>query len=138
MLQWAERRMSPKLVRDVMHRGTVACWADETLENVAQRLCEDSITAIFVVDKNGYTRGVISQTDIAYAYLQEGWRTRVAREIMVHHVVSVTGDTPLEVAIEMMLNRHIHRLLVVRDEGLRARPAGVLSLGDVICEMAGG
>lgn len=128
--------MGSKLVRDVMHQGLIACWATESLVEVAQRMCDDSIHAIFVLNENGQAAGIISQTDLADAFVQGAWPALTAEDIMISEIVSVTADTPLEIAIEVMLNRNIHRLLVVQEENLPQRPTGVLSLSDVVCEMA--
>jgi CBS domain-containing protein len=128
--------MGSKLVRDVMHRGVIICWADEQLIDVARRLCEYDINALFVLDDSGRAVGVISQTDLARAYVEEGWRHRTADEIMATDVVTITGDIPLDVAIRLMLDKRIHRLLIVQGGRTPNRPVGVLSLSDIVTEMA--
>ena len=130
--------MSRKLVRDVMHRGVIACWADEPVLDVARRLREYSISAIFVLDESGRAEGVISQTDLARAYALGNWQHRTAVEIMTPDVVTITGDIPLDVATQIMLDRQIHRLLIVQGGRTPNRPVGVLSLSDVVHEMARG
>ena len=130
--------MSPssKLVRDVMHRGVIICWADEPLVDVALRLCEYDINALFVLDDSGRAVGVISQTDLARAYMEGNWQEKTADEIMATDVVTITGDIPLDVAIQVMLDKKIHRLLIVQGGRTPNRPVGVLSLSDIISEMA--
>jgi signal-transduction protein with cAMP-binding, CBS, and nucleotidyltransferase domain len=127
--------MSHKLVRDVMHRGVITCWADEHLSDVSRRLREYSINAIFVLDESGRAEGVVSQTDLARAYAQGNWQHRTADEIMTPDVVTITGDLPLDVAILIMLDKRIHRLLIVQGGRTPNRPVGVLSLSDVVREM---
>ena len=130
--------MSRKLVRDVMHRGVIVCWPDESVLDVARRLREYSISAIFVLDESGRAEGVISQTDLARAYALGNWQHRTAVEIMTPDVVTITGDIPLDVATQIMLDRQIHRLLIVQGGRTPNRPVGVLSLSDVVHEMARG
>jgi CBS domain-containing protein len=127
---------SSKLVRDVMHRGVIICWADEPLIDVALRLCEYDINALFVLDDSGRAVGVISQTDLARAYMQGKWKERTADEIMATDVVTITGDIPLNAAIQIMLDKKIHRLLIVQGGRTPNRPVGVLSLSDIVSEMA--
>ena len=129
--------MSYKLVRDVMHRGVITCWADEPVNDVAHRLREYAINAIFVLDDSGRAEGVISQTDLARAYVGGGWESHTADEIMTPEVVTIGGDIPLDVAVQIMLDKHIHRLLIVQGGLTPTRPVGVLSLSDVVREMAG-
>lgn len=128
--------MGSKLVRDVMHRGVITCRADESLIHVARRLDEYAINAIFVLDQSGRAEGVVSQTDLARAYVQGGWQQRLAEEIMTLDVVTITGDIPLEAAIQIMLDKQIHRLLIVQGGRRPNRPVGVLSLSDIVREMA--
>jgi len=128
--------MSSKLVRDVMHRGVITCWADESLADVARRLNEYTINAIFVLDESGRAEGVISQTDLARSYGQTDWQKRRAEEIMTPGVITIIGDIPLKVAIQIMVDKQIHRLLIVQGGRTPNRPVGVLSLSDVIQEMA--
>jgi predicted transcriptional regulator len=129
--------MSAKLVSDVMHEGLVACWFNEALIEVAHRMCEDNIHAIFVMNKNGQVTGILSHTDLAEAYVQGDWQDLVADDIMTDNVVSVTGETPLDIAVGLMLCQNIHRVLVVQETNRLNRPVGVLSLSDVVSEMAG-
>jgi CBS domain-containing protein len=94
--------MSHKLIRDVMHRGVITCWADESAIDIARRLHEYGIND----------------------------------EIMTPNVVTIIGDIPLDVATQMMLDKRIHRLLIVQGGRTPNRPVGVLSLSDVVREMA--
>jgi CBS domain-containing protein len=128
--------MRHKLVRDVMHRGVITCGADEPVLDVARRLREYAINAIFVLDHSGRAEGVISQTDLARAYVQGGWEHRTADEIMTPEVVTIGGEIPLNVATQIMIDKHIHRLLIVQGGLTPNRPVGVLSLSDVVREMA--
>ena len=125
-----------KLVRDVMHRGVITCWADEPLIDVARRLREYAINAIFVLDESGRAEGIISQTDLAQAYVRGDWQHRTADEVMTTDVVTIIGDIPLDAAIQIMLDKRIHRLLIVQGGLTPNRPVGVLSLSDVVQEMA--
>jgi len=127
---------SRRLVRDVMHRGVISCWADEPVLDVARRLREYAINAIFVLDESGRAEGVISQTDLARAFVKGGWEHRTAEEIMTPEVVTISGDIPLDVATQMMLDKRIHRLLIVQGGRTPNRPVGVLSLSDIVREMA--
>jgi CBS domain-containing protein len=128
--------MGHKLIRDVMHRGVATCWVYETAIDIARRLHENSLNAIFVLDESGRAEGIISQTDLARVFLQDGWQQLTADEIMTPNLITITGDLPLSVAIQIMLDHHIHRLLIVQGGLTPNRPVGVLSLSDVVREMA--
>lgn len=128
--------MGPQLVRDVMHRGVITCWTDETAVDVARRMVEYNINAIFVLDESGRAVGVISQSDLARAYVHGEWQHLTADAIMTPDVVTISGDIPLNAAVEIMLDRRIRRILIVQGGRTPNRPVGVLSLSDVVREMA--
>jgi len=128
--------MTAKLVRDVMHRGVIICWDDEPLGHVAHRLVEYDISAIFVMDESGRAKGVISRTDLAAAYVQQHWQQLTANDIMSPQIITITGDIPLQAAVQIMLDNRIHRLLIVQGGRRPNRPVGVLSLSDVVFAMA--
>jgi len=125
-----------RLVRDAMHRGVISCRVDTPLEEIAQRLMEYQINALFVLDQSGKACGVVSQTDLVRAYVQGGWSDLVAEDIMTPDVVTVVPDIPVTAAAQLMLDKDIHRLLIVQGGLIPDRPVGVLSMSDIVREMA--
>lgn len=123
-------------VRDAMHRGVISCRVDTPLEEIAQRLMEYQINALFVLDQSGKACGVVSQTDLVRAYVQGGWSDLVAEDIMTPGVVTVVPDIPVTAAAQLMLDKNIHRLLIVQGGLVPDRPVGVLSMSDIVHEMA--
>lgn len=123
-------------VRDAMHRGVISCGVDTSLEEIAQRLMEHQINALFVLDQSGKACGVVSQTDLVRAYVQGGWSDLVAEDIMTPGVVTVVPDIPVTAAAQLMLDKGIHRLLIVQGGLVPDRPVGVLSMSDIVREMA--
>lgn len=119
-----------------MHRGVISCRVDTPLEEIAQRLMEYQINALFVLDQSGKACGVVSQTDLVRAYVQGGWSDLVAEDIMTPDVVTVVPDIPVTAAAQLMLDKDIHRLLIVQGGLIPDRPVGVLSMSDIVREMA--
>jgi predicted transcriptional regulator len=81
----------------------------------------------------GVTVGVISQTDIAVArssVLSSGnWRRLRVRHIMTTPAVSVHIETSIRRAARLMIDRHIHRLVVIDGED---RAVGVITPLDLL------
>lgn len=132
--------MSDFTVRACMHEGVVSCAPDTPLEDVAERMRERHLSALVVV-RDGTATGIISQTDLVNAsfirpYLRY-WRGMTARHLMSAPVVSVSADTPLRDAIQLLRTHHIHRLVVTEATSEGERPVGILSLGDIISHLAG-
>ena len=134
----AERsgRMRDKLVRDVMHRKVISCRVDTPLKEVARRLHSERINALVVVDEGGDLAGVVSQTDLIKAFEQE-WENMVAEDVMTPDVVAINGDIPVRAAVELMIDNQIHRVVITQGGLAPRRPVGVLSMTDLVREMAG-
>lgn len=90
------------------------------------------ITGLPVVD-NGVLVGVISQTDLLNArsseLIGENWARVRVRHLMTRPPVTVHIASSVEHAARLMLERHIHRLVVVDDDDA---PIGVLTTSDLL------
>jgi CBS domain-containing protein len=122
-------------VRDWMHVGVLTCGPDTPVGDVAATMAAHDVSALVVVDAEGYAIGVISRTDLVNAtfvqpYLRH-WRGMAARHLMSAPVISVRPDAPVEAAAALMRERRIHRVVVTAREGARERPLGVLSVTDL-------
>ena len=133
----AERRdsMKDKLVRDVMHRKVMSCRVDTPLHEVARRLDSEKINALVVVDESGDLSGVVSQTDLVKV-CERDWGSMVAEDVMTSDVVTVVADIPVLAAVELMVDNQIHRVVITQGGLAPRRPVGVLSMTDVVREMA--
>ncbi len=82
---------------------------------------------------NGVLTGVISQTDLLNArsseLIGENWPRVRVRHLMTRPPVTVHLGATIEHAARLMLERHIHRLVVVDDGG---SPIGVVTTSDLL------
>ena len=123
-----------------MHRGVLTCLRETPIQDVARQMSEQDVSALVVVNDEGHLIGLISRTDLVNARLYEQywkhWRGLTAGHIMVTDVVSVhTGDSMQE-ASRLMMERRIHRVVVVEADGEGVRPIGVVSVTDVVRDIA--
>lgn len=128
--------MAEPLVRDWMHAGVVTCRPGTPAAEVSDTMTAHDISALVVVDEDGYGVGVISRTDVVNAvYVQpylRHWRGMTARHLMSSPVISVRAETPVEQAVALIRARKIHRVVVTEPEGDRERPIGILSVTDLV------
>ena len=66
----------------------------------------------------------------------EGWRELPVEDYMTSEVVTVSPNDPLLDAARLMLGRHIHRVVVVRETEAGMIPIAVISDSDLVCDMA--
>jgi CBS domain-containing protein len=127
--------MKDKLVRDVMHRKVISCRVDTPLKDVARRMDAERINALIVADEGGDLAGVVSQTDLVKVSEQD-WQNMVAEDVMTEDVVTIVADIPVLAAVELMVDNQVHRLVITQGGLAPRRPVGVLSMTDVVREMA--
>jgi CBS domain-containing protein len=127
--------MNGEKVQDWMHRGVITCTLETPIADVAATLDAHDISALVVIDENGDALGVISRTDLVNArfiapYMKH-WRGLSAQHLMTKPVISVSADTSIEEAAQLLFEKHIHRLVVVEKSGHHIRPVGILSITDL-------
>lgn len=128
--------MKSRTVLEAKRLGIVSCRETDPLEQVANRMADDDISALVVTDAQGHLAGIISRSDLLRAYVEAmDWRAASVEQFMTREVVWVTPDTLLADAAQLLLGRHIHRVVVVRQEEDGLRPIAVLSDSDLVCEM---
>lgn len=132
--------MADERVRAWMHAGVLTCRPETPAAEVADLMSAHDVSALVVVDDEGYALGVISRTDLVNAVFVQPyfahWRGLTARHLMSSPVISVTADTPLAEAARLLHERRVHRLVVTEPDGDRQRPVGILSLTDLVRHLA--
>jgi CBS domain-containing protein len=128
-----------KLVRDLMHPGMYVCHSDATLGQVAYWLTQYHVHALVVVDQENRPQGIISDYDL----LAGEWlatdaqglgtmRQLTAGELMSTPIETIGADMPLETAAQILVEKDIHRLLVMQQD----TPVGVISTSDFVTSLA--
>lgn len=136
--------MPPLYVSDVMNPSVISIGDEATLGEAINKLRENRISALVVVDHSGHMVGVISQTDLLGAF--EGNPHVLDQSVnafMTREVVSVAPDKALDYAMRVLNEHKIHRLVVVEshDGGRfvtdRMMPVGILSQTDIVKHLIG-
>lgn len=140
-------------VKDVMHRNAITVRPDTTLRELARVFIDNHISGAPVVDRAGKLLGVVSQTDLvrrdreakpaaeASGFYHSGERevygrgfqiedpdfTRV-EDVMTPAVFSTDEGAPVEDVARLMLQKHIHRVVVTKDGKL----SGIVTSMDML------
>ena len=130
----------PMRALTVMQAKRFGVWTiapDISLREVARQMVDHNISALVVVDEEGYLEGVITRTDLVRAaYEQRDWMRLRAGDYMMRNVITVSLDDRLERVMKLMIENHIHRVVAVESENGKLRPVAVLSAADVVYHMA--
>jgi len=129
--------MKDMTVLEAKRFGVTTCKPTATLMNAACTMQENNISALVVVDGEGFLAGVITRTDLVRAcYERPDWQQQAVRAYMNADVVTVRLEDRLEKVMELLIERHIHRVVAVEPVGDKFKPMGVLSATDIVYHMA--
>jgi len=117
-------------IREIMKRDVRTIAPDRPLSEAAETMRIRGIRHLVVVEA-GEVVGVISNRDLAAITRRELDQVRV-RDVMLHHVVTISPQATLSQAANKMRNARIGSLPVLEDGHL----AGIITTTDVL-EMVG-
>jgi CBS domain-containing protein len=119
-------------VGDLMTVDPVVIESDAFAADAERLLKTHRVSGLPVVER-GVTVGVISRTDLMVArssrLIGGNWQRMRVRHLMSVPAITVHAGTSPERAAELMVTRHIHRVVVVDDEDA---PIGVVSALDLL------
>jgi predicted transcriptional regulator len=115
-------------VQEVIFGEVKSVNMSDNLFNVLEELSTYRLGAILVVDDENLPVGVVSKTDLIFAYKHRIDKLQPASSIMTSPVQTCYGDDLLEDAVKKMIFSDIHRLFVINR--LNDTMDGVFSLTD--------
>ena len=118
-------------VADVMTRDPATIERDDSTAEAARRMAAAGAGDVVVLS-NGTPCGIVTDRDIAIRLVAEDkpGSTPVGEIVTDTELTTVSPDTPLDQAIQLIRARAVRRLPVVE----RGRAVGILSLGDLAIE----
>lgn len=114
-------------VREIMTRNVISVREDAPVREVARLLDGYRISGVPVTDGQGHMVGLVSEYDLI-AKPEAG----AAGEVMTREVVSVADDADVEQVRDLLVNRRIKRVPVLRGQRL----VGIVSRADLVREIA--
>lgn len=131
--------VTARSVGEAMTRGLITVRVTASLCEAAQLMDAHRVHGLPVLDMNGEIVGVLTQTDLLRAKVDEHlWKD--LRSVNVQHVMTAPAMTislnaRLEEAAELMEKSRVHRLVVLGSDG--ETPVGMFSVSDLVHVMAG-
>ncbi|MCX7920994.1 MAG: CBS domain-containing protein [Clostridia bacterium] len=139
---------------EIMSTNVITIKKDTTIEEIAHILTDNNISGVPVIDEDNRIIGMVTQKDLLYKdveprfpavfeilgglvflkgvkHYNEELKKLVAtkaEDIMVKKVVTVNEDMIVEQIAELMVEKDINRIPVVRDKKI----IGIISRGDIV------
>ena len=123
-------------IKDVMQRGVVTCRVDADAAEVAAIMLDNDVSALVVIDESLNACGVVSKTDLIGSYGKD-LSSIEAEDLMSPEIRTVSLETPVHEAIQLMLQHRIHQLIIITQARAHRRPVAIFTSGDALALMAG-
>ncbi len=119
-------------VREVMTSHPVTLSPDASLIEAAQRMRDNDIGDVLVVEDDGRLRGIVTDRDMVVRAMAEALEARdtTINDVCSTDLVAVDVDEDSDRAVQLMRDRSIRRVPVVD----RGQVVGVISIGDMAIE----
>lgn len=131
----AQESLERETVGDVMSYVMLLCREETPALEVARGLTDSRFRSVVVVDAGGRLRGVISVWDFLACIDGASCAGKTAGQLM-HAASTIRLEATLQQAAKQMIEKHLHRLVVVGPQGEEALPLGIISSYDIVNEMA--
>ena len=117
-----------ELVRDIMTKNVVTIASDKTALDAAKLMAEKGISSLIVVN-NGNPEGIITERDFIKKICVKELQVAQIKIINIMSKIQTIAepDTPIEVAVQRMVNRRIRRLPILQD----GRVVGIITVTDL-------
>lgn len=122
------------LVRDYMHRGVITCHLDTPVKEIARIMDANNIRSVVVTDDRGEVWGIVSLISILKAWGKD-LEKLTAEDILQPYTVTISPESPIEEAVELLKKKRIEHLVIVHP-GVVRRAVGILTTFDIIQHMA--
>ena len=117
--------------------GVYTCHQRGTLKEAARLMNDHNISSLVVIGDEGELSGIITRSDLVRAcYGHADWATHKIETCMNADVVTVELDATLYDVMQLLIEKHIHRVVAVRRENGIVIPMGILSDADIVYHMA--
>jgi len=121
-------------VSDVMSWGYVACSPHTPVDGAVRAMHERDSRSLVVINDRGSLVGVLTGFDLLACLSGESPIDGGVAGLM-KEPITIGPDDTLQAAINLMLDKSIHRLVVVDQSRPGGPPLGIISTTDIMVEM---
>jgi CBS-domain-containing membrane protein len=116
-------------VRDVMTDAVMFLNASQTQDEAWEHLRAHGVSGAPVLGHGGKLVGLVTRADLADPRRRAPATASTVADAMTRVVYAVRASDPVMSAVQLMLDQHIHRALVVNDDGTIA---GIVAPMDIL------
>lgn len=127
-------QFTKRTVKDILTKpeDLVTISRDMTVSEISEIIQNSVFSRLPVIGTNGKICGILQIRRFLSAYVREGNRVRVSR--ILDRVLRVSGEVPIDEALNLMSSKKVH-MAVVSDES--GNDIGIVTVEDMVEELVG-
>ncbi|MDQ3967809.1 MAG: CBS domain-containing protein [Thermoproteota archaeon] len=122
------RRLDEIMIEETMSKDLVTVEEDSDSRKCAKLMLEKGISSLIVVDRSKNLKGILTKTDVLYAYIENFAAEHLIEEFMTKRVLTVAPDEALHMAVLLMNSHKVSRIVVVKND----HPIGIITGRDLL------
>ena len=130
-----EEKAFRETVADVMSDAILVCRDKTPIVSAARTMTQAGWRSVLVVDACGKPKGVVSGKDLL-PFVENGIDPKMTVNDIFHPALKIDIKAPLREAVNLMIQKHHHRLVVVDKDDPESFPLGIVSSFDIVAAMA--
>jgi CBS domain-containing protein len=122
------RRLDEIMVKEIMSKDLITVEGDSDSRKCARVMLEKGISSLIVVNRSKNLKGILTKTDLLYAYIENFAGEHLIGEFMTKRVLTVAPDEALHMSVLLMNSHKVSRIVVVKNN----HPVGIITGRDLL------
>jgi CBS domain-containing protein len=131
---YAELHRQFKEIRldEVMNKNLIEVNEEKELKSCAKLMLEHNISSLLVLDEDSLLKGIVTKSDLVNSYAMHYANRKLVEDLvqkyMTKKVLTVGPDEPIHMAIMLMTDNKVSRVVVTRNR----KPVGIITGRDLL------
>lgn len=126
------RQLKEIRLDEVMNKNLITVNRGNDLKSCAKLMLEHNISSILVLDESGLLDGIVTKSDLVESYAMHYAHRKLVedavKQYMTKKVLTVTPDEPIHMALMLMTENKVSRVVVTRNR----KPVGIITGRDLL------
>lgn len=126
------RQLKEIRLDEVMNKNLITVNRGSDLKSCAKLMLEHNISSILVLDEAGLLDGIVTKSDLVESYAMHYAHRKLVEDAveqyMTKKVLTVTPDEPIHMALMLMTENKVSRVVVTRNR----KPVGIITGRDLL------
>lgn len=126
------RQLKEIRLDEVMNKNLITVNRGSDLKSCAKLMLEHNISSILVLDEAGLLDGIVTKSDLVESYAMHYAHRKLVEDAVEHYmtkkVLTVTPDEPIHMALMLMTENKVSRVVVTRNR----KPVGIITGRDLL------